>query len=183
MTDLKAFAAEIKKPTPVVSVEEYCIAAVGLDHGHINGMVGGLTEAGAKLLYVCDSDRKRAEELAKRYGAKVVGSMEEIYADKRVKMVVSAAVPAKRGPLGCDVMRHGLDYFADKAPFTTLEQLEEAKKVCAETGRRYFVYYSERLHNESAIMAGYLIDAGMIGKVVNVIGTGPHRISLPTRPE
>lgn len=181
MTDLKAFAAGIRKPSPVVSGEEYCIAAVGLDHGHINGMVGGLTEAGAKLLYVCDSDHARAESMANRYGAKAVDSIDEIYADKRVKMVASAAIPAQRGPLGCDVMRHGLDYFADKAPFTTLEQLEEAKKVCAETGKRYFVYYSERLHNESAIMAGYLIDAGLIGKVVNVIGTGPHRISLADR--
>jgi len=181
--DIREFTRGVKKPQPVVSGEEYCIAAAGLDHGHISGMIGGLAGAGARLLYVYDNDRKRAESLAAKYGAEVVSSMEEIYADRRVKLVCSAAIPSHRGPLGCEVMRHGLDYFADKAPFTTLEQLEEAKKVSRETGRRYFVYYSERLHNESAVMAGYLIREGLIGRVVNVIGTGPHRISLPTRPD
>ena len=179
--NIAEFAAGIKKPVPVVSGEEYCIAASGLDHGHIGGMVSGLHDAGARLLYVYDSVRSRAEAMAQRYGAKVVDSMEEIYADRRVKMVCSAAIPARRGPLGCEVMRHGMDFFADKAPFTTIEQLEEAKRTEKETGQRYFVYYSERLHNESAIMAGYLIREGVIGKVVNIIGTGPHRISLPTR--
>lgn len=183
MTDLNSFAEKIKKPVPVAKGEEFCFAAARLDHGHIHSMVSELIAAGAKLLYVYDSDIKRAESMAKRYGAKVVDTLERIYEDKRVKMVASAAVPSERGPLGCDVMRHGMDYFVDKSPFTTLEQLEEAKKVCAETKRRYFVFFSERLHNECSILAGELIKAGMIGKVVNFIGTGPHRISLPTRPD
>lgn len=179
--NINEFAQSMKKPCPAVSGDEYCIAAAGLDHGHIGGMIGGLAAAGARLLYVFDTRRERAEKLAGKYGAKVVSSMEEIYADRRVKLVCSAAVPALRGPLGCEVMEHGMDYFADKAPFTDLGQLEEAKRVCERTGRRYFVYFSERLHNESAVMAGYLIREGLIGKVVNVIGTGPHRISLPSR--
>ena len=50
----------IKKPEPAVSGEEFCFAAVGLDHGHIGGMCSGLVQAGAKLLYVCDSDENKA---------------------------------------------------------------------------------------------------------------------------
>ena len=70
MTDLKAFAQEIKKAQPVVSGEDYCFAAAGLDHGHIGGMTGALIQAGAKLLYVYDRDRERAQTMADKYGAK-----------------------------------------------------------------------------------------------------------------
>ena len=70
-------------------------------------------------------------------------------------------------------MSHGKDYFTDKAPLTTLEQLDLAKRKVAETRRNYAVYYSERLHVESAVYAGQLIEQGAIGRVIQVIGLGP----------
>ncbi|MNI30474.1 hypothetical protein D3C73_843220 [compost metagenome] len=80
-------------------------------------------------------------------------------------------------------MQHGKDYFTDKTPFTSLEQLAEAKEVVAATGRKYAVYFSERLHVESAVFAGQLIADGSIGRVVQVLGLGPHRLSAPSRPD
>ena len=79
-------------------------------------------------------------------------------------------------------MAAGKDYFTDKAPFTTLDQLASAKKAVANTGRKYMVYYSERLHVEGAVMAGYMIDRGEIGRVLSVSGFGPHRLNAPSRP-
>ncbi len=182
MTDIYEYIKGIKKPERAVSGEEYCFAAVGLDHGHIGGMTSGLIEAGAKLLCVYDRDPAKAEAFAGKFGAKTAASLDEICSDKRIKMIASAAVPCERGPLGCEVMRRGLDFFVDKAPFTTLAQLEEAKKTAAETGRRYFVYFSERLHSECSILAGYLIDEGFIGGVFNIVGKGPHSINIDSRP-
>jgi predicted dehydrogenase len=52
----------------------------------------------------------------------------------------------------------------------------------AATGLKYAVYYSERLHVESAVFAGQLIEAGAIGRVLQVIGLGPHRLNAPSRP-
>ena len=54
--------------------------------------------------------------------------------------------------------------------------------MVAETGQKYAVYYSERLHNESAVFAGQLVHSGAIGRVLQVIGLGPHRINVPSRP-
>jgi predicted dehydrogenase len=51
-----------------------------------------------------------------------------------------------------------------------------------ETGLKYAVYYSERLHVESAVFAGQLIKEGAIGRVIQVMGTGPHRLNAPSRP-
>ncbi len=45
------------------------------------------------------------------------------------------------------------------------------------------VYYSERLHVESAVYAGQLIREGAIGKVIQVLGLGPHRLNAPSRPD
>jgi predicted dehydrogenase len=72
-------------------------------------------------------------------------------------------------------MQAGKDYFTDKPPFTTLAQLDDAKRVVAATGKKFMVYYSERLHNESAMFATDLIARGAIGRVFQVLGLGPHR--------
>jgi len=64
-----------------------------------------------------------------------------------------------------------------------LEQLDAAKAKVKETGKKYAVYYSERLHVESAVFAGQLIEQGAIGRVVQVLGLGPHRLGASWRPE
>lgn len=164
------------KSAPVVKPGEFQFAAMHLDHGHIYGQCNGLIEAGATLSKVYDTEPERLARFCKTYPqAKAVQDPREILEDPAIRLVAAAAVPCDRGPLGCTVMRHGKDYFTDKTPFTSLQQLAEAKRVVAETGRKYMVYYSERLHVESAIAAGELIQQGRIGRVVQVLGTGPHR--------
>ena len=44
-----------------------------------------------------------------------------------------------------------------------------------ETGQKYFCYFSERLHVEGSVYAQQLLEQGKIGKVVQVMGWGPHR--------
>ncbi|WP_163855421.1 Gfo/Idh/MocA family protein [Paenibacillus elgii] len=172
------------KPNPVVKPGEFAFAAIGLDHGHIFGMCNGLMEAGADLVAVYDPDPVKVEAFVKRYPqAKAAGSEEEILLDPGIRLVAAAAVPSERGALGVRVMSAGKDYFTDKTPFTALSQLEAARAKVKETGRKYMVYFSERLHVESAVFAGELIQKGAIGRVVHVMGWGPHRLNAPTRPQ
>lgn len=172
------------KPAPVVKAGEFTFAAIALDHGHIYGMCNGLTEAGADLKWVYDPDPNKVRVFCEKYPqVRAASCEEEILQDKDVKLVAGAAVTSLRCDLGMRVMDAGKDYFTDKAPLTTLEQLNRAKEKVKSTGKKYMVYYSERLHVESAIYAGYLIQDGAIGKVVQVIGIGPHRLDAPSRPE
>lgn len=172
------------KPNPVVKAGEFVIAAVALDHGHIYGMVNGLLEAGATLKWVYDSNPAKAQAFAKTYPqVRIASTEEEVLADPEVHLIAGAAITSERGPLGLRAMDAGKDYFTDKAPFTTLEQLEAARAKVKETGRKYMVYYSERLHVESAVYAGQLIEQGAIGRVVQVTGFGPHRLNAPSRPD
>ena len=171
-------------PAPVVKPGDFTIAAIGLDHGHIYGQVEGLKGAGAELKWVYDPDPKKVEAFAAKFPeVKIARSEAEVLDDADVDLVAGAAVASERCALGLRVMEAGKDYFTDKAPLTTLEQLAQAKEAVARTGRKYAVYYSERLHVETAVFAGQLIADGAIGKVVQVIGTGPHRLNAPVRPD
>lgn len=172
------------KPNSVVEKGEFPFAAVHLDHGHIYGMCNGLVEAGGELRTVFDPDPEKVEGFLARFpGVQVVRSLDEVLDDPEIKLVAAAAIPNERGPLGIRVMEAGKDYFTDKAPFTTLAQLEDARRKVQETGQKYAVYYSERLHVECAVSAGELIQEGAIGRVLQVIGLGPHRLSASSRPD
>ena len=74
-------------------------------------------------------------------------------------------------------MRHGKDFMVDKPGMTTLEQLAEVRKIQAETKRIYSVLYSERHENKATVKAGELVKAGAIGKVIQTVGLGPHRMN------
>jgi predicted dehydrogenase len=167
----------------VVKPGEFQMAAVRLDHGHILGTCNGLTEAGATLKWVWDSDpSKVANFRAKFPQAQVASSLEQVLNDPDIKLVAAAAITSERGPLGCQVMEAGKDYFSDKAPFTTMDQLNQSKAVVAKTGRKHYVYFSERLHNEAGMYATDMMQQGLIGKVIQVVSLAPHRLAKETRP-
>lgn len=171
------------KPGSVVQPGEFVFAAAHLDHGHITGQCSSLIAAGGTLKWAYEPDAAKRDAFVRRFkNVKVARSLDEILADREVKLVTAAAVTSERGPLGCRVMEAGKDYFTDKAPFTTLEQVEQARAVAKRTGRKYMVYYSERLSSEAGMFATDVVAAGVIGRVLQVIGMGPHRLSKSTRP-
>ncbi|MFP4017291.1 MAG: Gfo/Idh/MocA family protein [Halanaerobiales bacterium] len=172
------------KVDKVVKEGEFLFAAIGLDHGHIYGMCNGLMEAGGSLEAVYDPDPAKVEAFCERYSdVRPVSSEKEILENESIKLIAGASVPVDRPSLGLKALDHGKHYFSDKPAFTKLEQIEAAKKKVEETGLKWGVYYSERLHVESAVFAGQLIEAGAIGRVIQVIGTGPHRAGVENRPE
>lgn len=171
------------KPRPVVAPGEFVFAAAFLEHGHINGQCNGLTEAGAALKWIYDPDPAKVQALQAKYPeAKAARSFEEVLDDPEVRLIAAAAVPSDRARIGFQTMRAGKDYFTDKTPFTATEQLEQARRVVAETRRKYMVYFSERLHVEAAMHATDLVQSGAIGRVLQVLGLGPHRLGKPSRP-
>ncbi|MER7797537.1 Gfo/Idh/MocA family oxidoreductase [Microbacterium sp. NPDC096154] len=164
-------------PEPVVAPGEFVIAAMHLDHGHIYGMCEALIGAGATLKWVYDPDPMRVADFHRRFpGVRVARAEAEVLDDPEVRLVAGAAIASERCALGLRVMDAGKDYFTDKAPLTTLDQLAAAREATERTGRKYAVYYAERIHVEAAVLAGQLIDQGAIGRVLHVDGFGPHRL-------
>ena len=172
-------------PAPACAPGEFIFAATGMEHGHIHGMCQDLAKAGGTLKWVFEPDAAKRQKLLDAHpGAQTARALDEILDDPAVRLVAAADVPSRRAALGIRVMQAGKDYYTDKAPCTTLEQLEAARAAAAATGRKYMVAYSERLNSESAILAGHLVELGLIGRVVNVAGFGPHRLGPPaSRPD
>lgn len=159
-------------------------AVIGMNHGHIYGQVEAVTRGGGELVSFFAKEADLAAAFAKRYpDARQAKSEAEILGDKSIQLVLSSGIPDERGPLGVRVMKAGKDYMVDKPGLTTLEQLAEVRKVQKETKRIYSIMYSERLENRATVKAGELIKEGIIGKVVQTIGLGPHRMNANTRPE
>jgi predicted dehydrogenase len=176
--------APTAKTKPVVNPGEFNFASAFLDHGHIYGQSNGLRDAGGICRYVYDPDPKKVAAFLEKYPEAIVAdSYEQILDDDEINMIAAAAIPNRRCGIGLQALEAGKDYFTDKAPFTTLDQLISAKQKVAETGKKYMVYFSERLHNEAATRAGELIEQGAVGRVLQVVNLAPHRLSKSIRPD
>jgi predicted dehydrogenase len=170
------------KPNPVVKPGEFVFSTVGLYHGHIYGMCNGLIEAGGVLKSYYDPNPAYMAAFGKAFPqAKAAASEEEILGDPEVRLVAGADKTDLRAALGIRVMQAGKDYFTDKAPMTTLEQLAQVRDAVKASGKKYMCYYGERIHVESAVFAGQLVEQGAIGRVLQVIGFGPHRLGASVK--
>ncbi len=169
-------------PERVVKEGEFPFAAVGLSHGHIYGMCEGLLAAGATLTWVYEQDEALLKAFRTKFpNVRVARCYEEILEDRSLRLVASAAIPSERCSIGIQAMECGKDYLCDKAPFVTAQALSDAKAAVERTEKKYSVFYSERLGSESGEYAGLLIERGAIGRVINVIGIGPHKHHISPR--
>lgn len=158
-------------------------SAIGINHNHIYGQVRLLLRAGAEFVSFYATEPDLLAEFAQAFPqARLASSAQEILEDETIQLIASSAIACERAPLGIQVMQHGKDFMSDKPGFTTLEQLAQARRVQTETKRIYSICFSERLEVRAAVQAGELIQAGAIGKVVQTVGLGPHRINPPVRP-
>jgi len=169
------------RPAPKESIR---FSVIGINHSHIYGMVNSLIEGGGQLVAVYSKEPELLPDFTKRYPTvKVAKSEAEILEDNSIQLVASAAIPVDRAPIGIRAMKSGKDYMTDKPGILTFDQLKEVKKVQKETKRIYSIVYSERLGNRASVQAGELVRSGAIGKVVQTLGVGPHRMRPATRPD
>lgn len=157
-------------------------AVIGLTHGHATSATRLLVEAGAELAGVYADDAVALAAFISAFPqAKPAASIDALLEDRTIQLILGVPRPDERAPLGIRVMQHGKDFLADKPGFTTLEQLEEARRVQQATGRKYLVFFSERFANPATVKAAELVLAGAIGRVIQTVGLGPHRLNPASR--
>src|SRR5215469_4259646 len=99
---------------------------IGLDHFHIWGQTALMLRAGAELVAFHAGDDAQAKPFAEAHPqAARVDDPRRILEDPRIQLIVSAAIPCERAPLGITAMRHGKDFMVDKPGITSLAQLAE----------------------------------------------------------
>ncbi len=159
-------------------------AMIGLDHRHAYDLTAGLLEAGCDCVGYCPrtSDPHVLAGFRKRFSHLPEIPREALLDDATVDAVVSASIPRDRAALAIEAMRRGKDVLVDKPGVTTLVQLAAVERAVADTGRIFSVCFSERFLTPSTDAALALVRQGAIGRVVQTIGLGPHRLNRATRP-
>jgi predicted dehydrogenase len=159
-------------------------AAIGLDHRHIYDITQGLLDAGLDCAGYCPetSDTRVLAGFRKRFPLVPAVDRARLLDDPAISVIALAAVPSDRGAIAVAAMRRGKDVIVDKPGVATLDQLAEVEAAAAETGRRWSVCLSARFVSPSVRKALEIVRAGGIGRVVQTVGLGPHRLNRALRP-
>ena len=156
------------------------LGVIGIDHGHIFGMLGNMKAEGC----TCDTywtDGPAVTETKFNEVFPEVAKVEDrrrILDDPEVTMVLISSVPEDRADFAIEAMRAGKDVMVDKPGCTTLDQLADLRAVQAETGRIWSVNFSERFQVAAVTRAEELVFGGAIGRVVQTLGIGPHKVQI-----
>src|SRR5215831_18515396 len=158
-------------------------AAIGLDHRHIYEMAGHLLELGSECAgYWTEGEPQPLAGFVKRYPhIPRVSDRRRLLGDQAVQLILTAAVPCDRAAIAIEAMRAGKDVMTDKPGCTTAEQLGALRRAVAETGRFWSVSYG-RFETAAVTRALELVAAGAIGRVVQTLALGPHRLNRHLRP-
>ena len=161
------------------------LAVIGVDHRHIFGQLAGMLELGCTCKgWWTEGDPQPVEGFVKRFpDIPRVADRRELLDDPEIDLVLLADIPARRAERAIEAMRAGKDVMTDKPGCTTLEQLDAIRAAVAETGRIWSIDFSERFEVPAVGKAAELVREGAIGKVVQTVGLGPHRLNRPTRPD
>ncbi len=160
-------------------------AAIGLDHRHIYGMAGNMIDVGAAFAgWWTEGNPNTLDGFDKRFpGVPRADDYRRFLDDASIDLILISAIPRDRARLAIEAMEAGKDVMVDKPGCTTLAQLDEIKACQARTGRIWSVDFSERFEVPSVTRATELVADGAIGKVVQTVGLGPHRLNRATRPD
>lgn len=161
------------------------LGVIGIDHRHIYGQLSKMQELGC----VCkgwwtQGDPETTEGFKKRFpDITRVADRQTLLDDPEIDMILMAAIPVDRAKLAIEAMQAGKDVMSDKPGCTTMEQLDAIKACVKQTGCIWSIDFSERFEVPASTRAAELVQDGRIGKVVQTIGMGPHRLNRSTRPE
>jgi predicted dehydrogenase len=159
-------------------------AAIGLDHRHIYHQVGRLLDLGAECKgYHGRDDAVPLEGFVKRFPElKRVADPRALLEDPAVQLIVTAGIPGERAEIAIQAMAHDKDVMVDKPGVITEGQLAAVRQAQKESGKIWSVNFSERFEVRAMTRAAELIEAGALGRVVQTIGLGPHRLNRHLRP-
>jgi predicted dehydrogenase len=160
------------------------IGVVGLNHGHIHGMVQGLLGTGETEIacgYAAEPDlRARFDEIHGTVPWKDAAGA--VFEARDVDLVCTASINGDRGRVILDALAAGKAVFVDKPMLTRLDELEEVGRAVESGDGLVFVFFGERLSQTVDVQVKRCLDEGRIGDLVYFAGWGPHKLGVASRP-
>lgn len=160
-------------------------AAIGIDHRHIFGMAANLMAEGAEFGgWWTEGEPEPLEGFVKRFpDVPRVDHWQALLDDPSIDLIVISCIPRDRAAHAIAAMAAGKDVMTDKPGCTTMAQLDAIMAMQAKTWRIWSVDFSERFEVPAVTRAAELVAQGAIGRVMQTVGLGPHRLNRATRPD
>ena len=121
----------------------------------------------AQIISVADCIAKRAQEVAKKCGAKAFTSLEDMLADEKPDILHICTPHYLHVPMACLAMEQGIDVLCEKPCAMTEEQLKVLRDTQRKTGAKFGVCFQNR-YNRSSLFLKAVIDSGKYGELVGM---------------
>lgn len=155
----------------------------GLDHNHVFEIVDRLVKAGAEAACHVQSGGFLEQYEGWQIESQPV-TFDDMLADDSIDVIVTAAIPNRRADIALAAIAAGKHVVTDKPGLTTVAQLDAIRAAVADRpGRPWTVLFTERYENRAIAEAVRLARSGTIGRIVHVIGAGPHTMWAKRRPD
>ncbi|NNE73482.1 MAG: Gfo/Idh/MocA family oxidoreductase [Acidimicrobiales bacterium] len=154
---------------------------VGVEHLHAFELVGGLVEAGAVEVGHWSAPGPLTD-LYRGWRPDSASLDHDQALAAGADLVVVAGVPNERAGHAAAALRAGASVLSDKPGVTTHDQLDAVLEAERGHAGRWWVLFSERFGNRAVLEAVRRVHDGAIGRIVDVVGLGPHTLAADQRP-
>jgi predicted dehydrogenase len=139
------------KPEPrilnnLLNVAVIGVGAFGRNHARVYRQLADQGEA-VRLVGVVDSDLTRADSMAREFGCRAFGSIDQLLTTHSEVQAASVAVPTQQHfPVARALIQAGLDVLIEKPVTATLAEADELMEVTEQTNRVVQVGHLERFN-------------------------------------
>lgn len=132
----------------------------------------------AKIAYVCDIKKDRADAAAAKYGGKPVYSYRDVLADSSVTAVSICTPNDTHAEITVAALKAGKHVLCEKPAARTYAEAQTMLAACAETGMILNIGVVNRF-NTAVNKIKTLIDEGVLGEVYHVVASFRAHRSIP----
>lgn len=158
-------------------------AVIGVDHPHVYELVEAFK--GAHAEFACwQGDGDPASMFAKVHAG--VPRMEldaQILNAPDIDLIIGCGIPNDRTRVAIAALEANKHVVLDKPGAVTMQDLDRLVAVQKRSKRVASICFSEVYNSKTTSKALELVQAGAIGKIVNVTSSGPHRLRAERRPD
>jgi predicted dehydrogenase len=159
------------------------IGVVGIEHLHLFELVDGLVNAGAETVAHASGDGGLYDMYAGWRDGSEERPVADVLSDDSLDLIVTADVPSRRAEIAVAALEAGRHVLSDKPGVTTAAELDAVCAAAAASGGHWCVLFGERSHSPAVTEAVRMARAGELGRVVHVVGLGPHTAAVDQRPD
>lgn len=159
------------------------VAVLGAAHPHVAYALDEVARRPElELVAAAESDPVMRGRFLGYLGVPVYSRTADLLARHEVDVAVVAGVYTERADAVLAALEAGADVLADKPLCTSCSQLDAIAAAVARTPRQVSVMFEKRFYPATRA-ARRLLDAGVLGELVLVASTGPHKLNQGGRPE